>query len=93
MSTKYTINNSIQDDIKDVLNLSNDKLVRCNSINTTPISWEEHVEWFNKRVVSSLPFYIIRPSNGLHPKYYESVIVKVSNKDLSFGTPLSVDDF
>ena len=35
----------------------------------------------------------IRPSNGLHPKYYESVIGKVSNKDLSFGTPLSVDDF
>lgn len=63
MSTKYTINNAIQDDIKDVFNLSNDKLVRCNSINTTPISWEEHVEWFNKRVVSSLPFYIIRDSN------------------------------
>ena len=35
----------------------------------------------------------IRPSNGLHPKYYESVIGKVSNKDLFFGTPLSVDDF
>ncbi len=30
----------------------------------------------------------IRPSNGLHPKYYEEVLGKTAKKDLKFGTPL-----
>ncbi len=31
----------------------------------------------------------IRPSNGLHPKYYEEILGKKANCDLKFGTPLS----
>ena len=34
----------------------------------------------------------IRPSNGLHPKYYEDILGKTANKDLSFGTPLMKED-
>ncbi|MCR5265677.1 MAG: pseudaminic acid synthase [Cyanobacteria bacterium RUI128] len=30
----------------------------------------------------------IRPSNGLHPKYYEEVLGKIANCDLEFGTPM-----
>ncbi len=30
----------------------------------------------------------IRPSNGLHPKYYEKVLGKTAIRDLKFGTPL-----
>lgn len=30
----------------------------------------------------------IRPSNGLHPKYYEIVLGKIATCDLKFGTPL-----
>lgn len=30
----------------------------------------------------------IRPSNGLHPKYYEEILGKTAKKDLKFGTPL-----
>ena len=30
----------------------------------------------------------IRPSNGLHPKYYEEIIGKVAICDIGFGTPL-----
>lgn len=30
----------------------------------------------------------IRPSNGLHPKYYEEILGKTANCDLKFGTPL-----
>ena len=33
----------------------------------------------------------IRPSDGLHPKYYEEVLGKISNKDLKRGTPLSLE--
>ena len=34
----------------------------------------------------------IRPSNGLHPKYYEQVLGKKAASDLTFGHPLSLDD-
>lgn len=34
----------------------------------------------------------IRPSNGLHPKYYEQILEKTANRDLPFGTPLSIND-
>lgn len=33
----------------------------------------------------------IRPSNGLHPKYYEEIMGKKANKDLKFGEPLSLE--
>ena len=33
----------------------------------------------------------IRPSNGLHPKYYEEVLGKTAKCDLNFGTPLKLD--
>lgn len=35
----------------------------------------------------------IRPSKGLHPKYFETILGKTAKKDLKFGTPLSKDDF
>ena len=34
----------------------------------------------------------IRPSNGLHPKYYEEVLGKTAARDLPFGTPLKLED-
>ena len=33
----------------------------------------------------------IRPSNGLHPKYYEEILGKTAKCDLKFGTPMSFD--
>jgi len=33
----------------------------------------------------------IRPSNGLHPKYYEEILGETANCDLKFGTPLKKD--
>lgn len=34
---------------------------------------------------------VIRPSDGLKPKYYDEVLGKTVNRDLEFGTPLSWD--
>ncbi|MDR2645774.1 MAG: pseudaminic acid synthase [Holosporaceae bacterium] len=34
----------------------------------------------------------IRPSDGLHPKCYDSVLGKIANKDLERGTPLRLED-
>ena len=33
----------------------------------------------------------IRPSNGLHPKYYEEVLGKIAKCDIPFGTPLNIE--
>lgn len=33
----------------------------------------------------------IRPSNGLHPKYYEKILGKTATRDLKFGTPMKVE--
>ncbi|ABG60008.1 pseudaminic acid synthase [Cytophaga hutchinsonii] len=34
----------------------------------------------------------IRPCNGLHTRYYDSVLTKQANQDIKAGTPLSLDD-
>ena len=34
----------------------------------------------------------IRPSNGLHPKYYEGLLGKTAVRDLPFGTALRLED-
>ena len=34
----------------------------------------------------------IRPSNGLHPRYYEKIIGKRARRDLTLGTPLQQED-
>lgn len=48
------------DDIKKVFELSNDMVVRENSINQNPIKWDEHVKWFNETIQSqNVLFYII----------------------------------
>lgn len=33
----------------------------------------------------------IRPSNGLHPRYYDAVMGRKVKQDLPFGTPMSLD--
>lgn len=39
-------------DSEPVYKLSNDPVVRQNSINTSPIGWEEHKEWFSNKISS-----------------------------------------
>lgn len=39
-----------KEDSKNIYELSNEEIVRANSINPEPIKWEYHQEWFNKRL-------------------------------------------
>ncbi|MDX9924604.1 MAG: bifunctional UDP-2,4-diacetamido-2,4,6-trideoxy-beta-L-altropyranose hydrolase/GNAT family N-acetyltransferase [Ignavibacteriaceae bacterium] len=39
-----------KEDSKNIYELSNEEIVRANSVNPEPIKWEYHQEWFNKRL-------------------------------------------
>ncbi len=55
----FNIRLANETDIKQVFELSNDELVRANSINKDKIEWEDHVNWFNQRIKNmDEPFYI-----------------------------------
>lgn len=65
MAQEFSIRMAKIDDMKNVFELSNDDLVRQNSIHTEKIDWETHVEWFKARINKiDEPFYIVEDKNG-----------------------------
>ena len=60
MAEEFSIRLATIDDMEKVFELSNDDIVRANSINQEKIKWEDHVEWFNNRIKKQdEPFYIV----------------------------------
>lgn len=52
-------------DMKSVFDLSNDPIVRRNSINTVSIPWEQHVKWFIAALEdASLIFLVVESVSG-----------------------------
>jgi RimJ/RimL family protein N-acetyltransferase len=41
---------AILKDVNNIFNLANERIVRLNSINQSPIVWKEHVDWYNKKI-------------------------------------------
>ena len=65
MYEKLNIRFANPKDMENVFYLSNDEIVRANSINTEKIAWENHVEWFLNRINrADEPFYIVEDENG-----------------------------
>ena len=52
------IRKATAEDAKVVFDLSNEPLVRANSINTEKIEWENHLKWFEKKIASDDKFYL-----------------------------------
>jgi pseudaminic acid synthase len=52
MLDNYNIRTATINDMKPIFELSNDESVRSNSINTSKISWDNHIEWFTQRIQS-----------------------------------------
>ena len=50
MHEELTIRLATPDDCKRVFDLSNDPIVRANSIHSETIKWEEHCVWFQKHI-------------------------------------------
>lgn len=54
-----------RDDAKSVFEISNDPTVRANSISTEPITWENHLKWFDSVVDNpNVQFFIAETQSG-----------------------------
>ena len=52
-------------DMRRVFELSNDPLVRANSIHSEPIVWETHVAWFNRAISDpDVVFFVAETETG-----------------------------
>lgn len=47
------------EDAENVFNLSNDPVVRANSINTAEIKWKDHLAWFEKKISDANYVYLL----------------------------------
>lgn len=66
MVEEFKIRRATVEDIHTVFDLSNDALVRRNSIHPRPIQWEEHQRWFAEKVKSrSCEFYIVESKDDV----------------------------
>ena len=59
----YNIRYAQPSDIENIFSLSNDKTVRLNSINKEFIDWQDHVQWFNKKIKSENTIFYIMEYN------------------------------
>ena len=58
----YKIGIARLEDIQDVFNLSNDSDVRKNSFNTSKIIWQDHVKWFEDKIINNddCVYFVVR---------------------------------
>lgn len=61
----FYFRNAIAKDATIIFNLSNDRLVRANSINTEPIKWGDHLDWFSGKLLDDNCYFLLAftPSN------------------------------
>lgn len=65
MAEEFKIRLATIDDMKNVFELSNEDSVRKTSIIQKKILWDEHIEWFNKRLTDKKSkFFIIETLSG-----------------------------
>ncbi len=85
MVEEYRIRLANISDIEKVFELSNNDIVRENSINQQKITWGEHKKWFNQRIKNiEYPFYIVENRDGefiaqvRFDKKYDEVVISLS---------------
>lgn len=60
MEINYIIREAKTRDSRFIFDLSNEKIVRDNSIKKRKIDWEEHIKWFNKKLNdNNYEFFVI----------------------------------
>ena len=56
---EFILRKANKEDMKDVFNLSNEEIVRQNSINKEQIKWENHVKWFNDKLADENHLFFV----------------------------------
>lgn len=65
MGINYLVRKAEKKDIHLIYDLSNDPLVRKNSINSKKIPWKEHLNWFEKKINDkNCVYYVIFDNKG-----------------------------
>lgn len=64
MAEEFLIRLAAIEDIKDVFDLSNDDVVRKNSINQEKIKWEDHIQWFNRKIADKNSIFYVACENN-----------------------------
>lgn len=57
--TGFYFRKAIAKDATIIFNLSNDRLVRANSINTDPIKWGDHLDWFSGKLMDDDCYFLL----------------------------------
>ncbi len=71
MSKSLTTRLANIDDMKSVFDLSNDDIVRANSIHSEKIEWENHIVWFKSKLDSKdIVFYILEIEDNFAGYYH-----------------------
>ena len=87
MAEEFIIRLADESDIEKVFNLSNDDVVRANSINKNKIEWEDHVNWFNQRIKNTdEPFYVAQTPDGDF-----AAQIRFNKEDEGFVISVSID--
>ncbi|MBA4407775.1 hypothetical protein C0389_10905 [bacterium] len=53
------LRNASDDDAMQVFNLSNERSVRINSVDQSPIKWQEHVQWYTEKINDENCIYLL----------------------------------
>lgn len=77
MEINYFVRKAEKKDINLIFDLSNDPLVRENSINSKKILWKDHSDWFEKKINDSdYVFYVIFDDKG---EFIGQIRYKINN--------------
>ncbi len=75
------------DDAKLVYDLSNEDLVRENSINQHKIIWEDHINWFSNKITNSNCLFLLGFTKG--NQFIGQVRIDIDNNDSTIGISIT----
>ena len=87
MGINYFIRKVEKKDIHLIFDLSNDPLVRENSINSKKILWKDHLDWFRKKINDNdYVFYVIFDDKG---EFIGQIRYEINNKIAVVGISIT----
>jgi len=61
---KLSLRNAVFGDAQNIFNLANEEQVRANSFHPEPISWEDHLKWFENKLSDEKSLFLVIEEGG-----------------------------